>query len=236
VKIIEKLLFLTFVVGMAWAFDDKQGKDYGTYIPWQPLVYTYKDYKGTPHIDSEEFGQISKQRTQAGECGNWSTKYHNLSIEELHKIINSGKADSDAYFEMHLRDANILAERKYLNKAADMGHINANIRKIFLETNYVNYNDSIKKLEEFDPFTSTSIAIKGELLDKFHRNKKDGRMEREYGIPMSKAGGDAAGIAIWALYRYMYLKIIEKDALCEAYYRGCDLYRSLQILKIKCGE
>ena len=210
----------------------------GTIIPWQPVVFTYKDYKGFPGIDEPEFYEIVKQKNAAGGCNIYYTKYSGMPIEEVRKHINT---DTDAMFEIFARRIN---ERQLiqpigieypdadylLKKAASLGHVQSKLAVITVDVSSgkMKEEDAWKLLNKYEKITPVAVFEKISLLHSYYKTDYFEELQM-----LKKAGN----------YNYMiHIAVIadkyndNTDLVCEAYFNGCDLYKYKTNNNIMCAD
>ncbi|MDR0453720.1 MAG: hypothetical protein LBH05_02775 [Deferribacteraceae bacterium] len=214
----------------------KDGYMGGTYPKWEPMEFTYKNYKGEPSIDSPEFKEVSLKKR---DCDPWTYPfYRNMTIEEIHKLAET---DPDAMYHIAI-DKKIIANGvdlididnatalEYLEKAAVRGHVLANIDL----TDYMDDEDKIKsKLDAYAKITPYAEGKIESILD---------ILGTEDTVRIDNIIRNANQYFDILLFLYFASPILEKhgiilpdfeDYWCEAYFRGCV---STLPHEIKCSQ
>ena len=232
------IVTVVFFIKKETAIDDTN-KYAGAYYTWQPLTFTYKQYQGTPHMDEPAFEAISKHKQDAGMCQVNKRVYYTFTVEELEKILESTPDDTDALFEMFRktnhydtkdeRDKIIQSQQySYLLKAAELGHITANIEKIYIETNEKNHRQKIAELDKYIKITPEALIVKIALLA-----QSGYEVDRENN-ELLQAGYYPYANLVTAFEKNIG-DAIKRDLFCEAYYNGCAFNNLKQKYDIKCG-
>ena len=210
----------------------------GTVIGWQPIVYTYKDYKGTPSIDSPAFHEIVKAKNIGGACNPYYTKYSDYPIEEVREYA---RKDTDAMFEIYARRDNYrnLIEPVYLDypdaefnmeKAASLGHVQAKLISTMAIAIHRPHDPKFYKIfEEYEELTPLATFFR--MLLRF-------QSKQDYSEDLQKV----KTVGSYNYFLFFAAKIelelngrTDKDMFCEAYFNGCNLYEAKLKYRINCG-
>ena len=197
-------------------------RDEGYYVKWYNVGdYKYKTYRKEPVMDSMAFRTDVLERNKLGNCRIILTKYQSRSFDEVERLAKNG--DAEAMMELFARGRGenpVLTysepltpeEYKLVNRAASRGNL---------------YGRMFKHYHTGDIVRLTSIAEKSPTAALLLMHMKD----RDDGLLASLRRVDAYPLAMAAAAIFDGQGKIHKDAFCEAYYSGCDLYS----LKVKYG-
>ncbi|MDR0453994.1 MAG: hypothetical protein LBH05_04190 [Deferribacteraceae bacterium] len=207
----------------------KDGYMGGTYPKWEPMEFTYKNYKGEPSIDSPEFEEMAFEKS-LNDCNifafHLSKKFHlskNMALEEIHKLAET---DPDAMYYIamykmiaviysdYLTDVDNITAMEYLEKAASRGHVLANIDL----TDYM--DDEDKKQSVLDAYAKITPYAEGKRIQDILYTKDVVRI-----VKIAENSNQYPFILFYLDIYYEYDITLPDfdDYWCEYYFRGCVL-------------